>query len=94
MADLTLDEFLDSFPFFVDAPFALVEAKLKAAHEKYGWCAAFPNQYHGIIGNHAAHLLANEPGSHTLRVNGEHVTYRDIRDELLRQVPRSGSVVA
>lgn len=96
MADpLTLDAFLDRFPFFADANFALVEAALAEAHASYGGCAAFP-QYHGIVGNHAAHLLACEPGGHTMRLSDTDATtvYSTHRDNLLRQVPRSGTVVA
>ncbi len=95
MNPLTLDAFLDRFPFFKDAPFGLVEAALAEAHASYAGCAGYP-QYHGIVGNHAAHLLACEPGGHTLRLAPTEATsvYSVNRDALLRQVPRSGSVVA
>lgn len=95
MADpLTLDAFLDRFQFFRDADYALVEAALAEAHASYAGCAGF-SQYHGIVGNHAAHLLASEPGGHTLRVSDTDAitVYSVNRDNLLRQVPRSGSVV-
>lgn len=95
MNPLTLDAFLDRFPFFRDADFGLVEAALAEAHASYAGCAGY-SQYHGIVGNHAAHLLACEPGGHTLRLNDTDATtvYSTNRDALLRQVPRSGSVVA
>lgn len=94
MTPLTFDAFLDRFPFFRDADFALVEAALAEAHASYGGCAGYP-QYHGIIGNHAAHILASEPGGHTMRLSDTDAitVYSVNRDALLRQVPRSGSVV-
>lgn len=91
---LTLDAFLDRFPFFADASLALVEAALAEAHASYGGCVLYP-QYHGIVGNAAAHLLASEPGGHTMRLSDTDAitVYSVARDNLLRQVPRSGSVV-
>jgi len=91
---LLIADFLARFPFFSDAEAPLVQAAIDEAHASYGGCAAYP-QYHGIVGNHAAHLLASEPGGHTLRLNKTDATtvYSINRDALLRQVPRSGSVV-
>lgn len=93
MAPLTYDLFLDAFPLFEDASDILVEAKLALAHASYGGCAGYP-QYHGIVGNHTAHLLAIEPGGHTLTVDSEgHTVYSRARDTLLEQVPATGVVI-
>lgn len=91
---LTREAFLVAYPVFDDAAnAALVQAKLDLAHASYGWCADYP-QYHGIVGNHAAHLLASEPGGHTMRLNewDARTAYAANRDELLAQVPARGIV--
>lgn len=94
MNPLTLDAFLDRFKFFADADFGMVEAALAEAHASYAGCAGY-SQYHGIVGNHAAHILASEPGGHTMRLSNTDpaTVYSHNRDALLRQVPRSGTVV-
>lgn len=95
MANLTSAEFRNRFPFFDTTNDETIQAALREAHASYGGCAAYA-QYHGIVGNHAAHILACEPGGQSMRLNktDETTVYSAARDRLLRQVPRSGSVVA
>lgn len=90
---LSYDAFVVGWKFFEDTGVDLVEAKLALAHAKYGGCADY-SQYHGIVGNHTAHLLAIEPGGHTLKVDSDgNTVYSLERDDLLKQVPRTGVVI-
>lgn len=92
---ITVAQFKERFRFFELTDAVVVTMALEEAVATYGGCAAFP-QYAGIIGNHAAHLLASEPGGTSLRISKTtpDTTYSVNRDALLRMIPASGVVVA
>jgi hypothetical protein len=91
---ISVATFKARFRFFELTDPVVVTMALDEAVATYGGCAAFP-QYPGIIGNHAAHLLASEPGGASLRISKTtpDTVYSINRDTLLKQIPASGTVV-
>jgi hypothetical protein len=91
---LSVAQFKERFRFFELTDPVTITMALDEAVATYGGCAAFP-QYAGIVGNHAAHLLASEPGGTSLRISktSPETPYSVNRDALLKQGPASGTVV-
>lgn len=76
------------FDFFSTASDAFVQACLDEAEAAYGHAKEFP-QYKGIVGNHAAHLLASNPGGTSMRISktSPDTVYSIQRDQLLKMLP-------
>jgi hypothetical protein len=95
VAAYSIATFKARFDFFSTAADPVIQACLDAAEAAYGHAVDFP-QYRGIVGNHAAHLLASNPGGTSMRLSktSAETLYSVERDKLLEMLPATFLAIA